>query len=81
MKTAVSLPDALFDEIDAAAQRMKMSRSGLIARAAREFLAKHATSTATDAWNQAIDKGGQPGDDPAAKALRRRTKQIVRRAS
>jgi predicted transcriptional regulator len=79
MKTAVSLPDELFDEIDAAARRMKMSRSGLLAKAAREFLAKHQTTNATEAWNQAIERGGQPGDDPAAKALRRRTKQIIRR--
>jgi predicted transcriptional regulator len=81
MKTAVSLPDELFDEIDAAARRMKMSRSGLLAKAAREFLAKQRQPDATDAWNRAIEKGGQPGDDPAAKELRRRTKQVIRRAS
>lgn len=81
MKTAVSLPDELFDEIEVAARRMKLSRSGLLAKAAREFLAKHQTVNPTEAWNRAIEKGGQPGDDQAAKAFRRRTKQIIRRGN
>ena len=41
MKTAISLPDALFRAGDALAKRMKLSRSELYARALAEFLAKH----------------------------------------
>lgn len=79
MKTAISLPDELFRELDARAKALKLSRSALLARAAREFLESHRPADdATEAWNRAIDRGGQPGDDPAAVLARRRTKAIVR---
>jgi predicted transcriptional regulator len=78
MKTAISLPDELFDEIEVCARTLKMSRSGLLAAAARDFLARRRhPSDATEAWNRAIAKGGQPGDDPAAAALRRYSKAVV----
>ena len=79
MKTAISLPDDLFRDIDARAKALKVSRSALLARAAREFLESHRPAEdATDAWNRAIERGGQPGDEPAAVLARRRTKAIVR---
>lgn len=79
MKTAISLPNELFEAIDACARDLEMTRSGLLARAAREFVARHQRGPdATEAWNRAIEKAGQPGEDPAAKAFRRRTKAIVR---
>lgn len=79
MKTAISLPEDVFREIDACAKRLKLSRSGLLAAAAREFVARHrGPSDATEAWNRAIAGAGQPGDDPAAGAFRRRSKAVVR---
>ena len=81
MKTAISLPDDLSAAIDAAARELKMSRSGLLAAAAREFLSTHRASEATDAWNRAIEKGGQPGGERGAQALRRRSKAVIRAAA
>lgn len=81
MKTAISLPDDVFREIDACARRFKLSRSGVLTAAAREFLARHPVSNdATEAWNRVIAAAGQPGSDPGAAAFRRRTKGVVRRA-
>jgi len=79
MKTAISLPDELSAAIDACARELKMTRSGLLAQAAREFVARRRRAPdPTEAWNQVIDKTGQPGDAPAARAFQRRTKAIVR---
>jgi len=79
MKTAISLPDELFHQVDTSARRLRVSRSALIARATSEFLARYADpADATKAWNRAIERGGQPGDDPAARAFRRRSKSVVR---
>lgn len=79
MKTAISLPDDLFEAIDARAKALKVSRSALLARAAREFLESHRPAEdPTEAWNRAIERGGQPGDEPAAVLARRRTKAVVR---
>lgn len=81
MKTAVSIPDELFRAIDASARELKLSRSALLARAAKEFLERHrAPVDATNAWNQALEHGGQPSEDEAAVAFMRRTKAVVRKA-
>lgn len=40
MKTAISIPDALFSAADALAARLGVSRSALYATAVAEFLAK-----------------------------------------
>jgi len=79
MKTAISLPDELSEAIDACARELKLTRSGLLAQAAREFVARRRTTPdPTAAWNQAIEKAGQPGEDPASAAFQRRTKAVVR---
>ncbi|HEX4622130.1 MAG TPA: hypothetical protein VH208_11235 [Myxococcaceae bacterium] len=79
MKTAISLPDTLFREIDDCARRLRLTRSGLLAIAARRFVAEHQSAAeATAAWNAAIARGGQPGDDPAARAMRKRSKAVIR---
>ena len=41
MKTAISLPDKLFETTDALARRLGLSRSQLVATALAEFVAKH----------------------------------------
>jgi metal-responsive CopG/Arc/MetJ family transcriptional regulator len=48
MKTAISLPDALFESADALAQRLGVSRSQLYATAVAEFLAKHQDTKVTE---------------------------------
>jgi predicted transcriptional regulator len=79
MKTAISIPDELFRQVDAYSRRLKLSRSRLFATAAREYLARHGSGpNATDAWNEAIAAAGQPGDDPAARAVRRRSHAAIR---
>jgi predicted transcriptional regulator len=82
VKIAISLPDDLFREIDARARALKLSRSAFLAKAARQLLAsERPAAEATDAWNAAIDRGGQPADEaPAARAMRR-TKAVVRASS
>jgi predicted transcriptional regulator len=79
LKTAISLPDDLSKAIDGCARELRLTRSGLLAEAAREFLARrrHAQDP-TEAWNRVIDKAGQPGDDPASAAFRRRTASVIR---
>ena len=81
MKTAISLPDDLFREIDSRARTLKLSRSAFLALAARELLERQSPAAdATEAWNRAIALGGQPGEEPAAVAAHRQTKAIIRGA-
>ena len=79
MKTAISIPDELFREVEVCSRRLKLSRSRLFATAAREYLARHsAADDPTEAWNQAIAEAGQPGEEPAALAARRRSKTVIK---
>ena len=57
MKTAVSIPDDLFAEADALARRQRRSRSGLYARALREYVDRHSPDSITAALNAACDEG------------------------
>jgi antitoxin MazE6 len=79
MKTAISIPDDLFREVEACSRRLKLSRSRLFATAAREYLARHGTAAdATVAWDLAIKQAGQPGEEPAAIAVRKRSHAVIR---
>jgi metal-responsive CopG/Arc/MetJ family transcriptional regulator len=81
MKTAISLPDELFHRIDRCCRQLKVSRSRLLADAAREYLARRREPIdATAAWNEVIAEAGQPGQEPAAIALRKRSKAALRAA-
>lgn len=45
MKTAISIPDPLFDEAEALAHRLHVSRSELYASALRAFVERHDEAT------------------------------------
>jgi metal-responsive CopG/Arc/MetJ family transcriptional regulator len=52
MKTAISVPDQLFQSADALAKRLGVSRSALYATAVAEFLAKHQDAKVTERLDQ-----------------------------
>ena len=52
MKTAISLPDPLFNAADALASRLGVSRSELYATALAEFVAKHTDAEVTARLNE-----------------------------
>jgi metal-responsive CopG/Arc/MetJ family transcriptional regulator len=71
MKTAVSVPDDVFEEAQRLARRMKKSRSRLFSDALREYVARHAPDEVTEAMNGALADVGQ-GTDPFVTAAARR---------
>lgn len=52
MKTAVSVPDEVFDEAEHLAKRLKISRSELYAKALAEFVSRHAPDAVTESFNR-----------------------------
>ncbi|MCI0485615.1 MAG: ribbon-helix-helix domain-containing protein [Blastocatellia bacterium] len=52
MKTAVSIPDDVFEQAERLARRMKKSRSELFSQAVVEYLARHAPDHVTETMNQ-----------------------------
>jgi predicted transcriptional regulator len=71
MKTAISVPDEVFDRAEVAAKRLNVSRSELYSRALAEYLARHTPDEVTAALDSAIAEQGQPTDEFAIRAGRR----------
>lgn len=71
MKTAVSIPDDVFEEADRLARRTQKSRSRLFTDALREYVARHAPDEVTEAMNRVVDDVGEPSDPFVAAAARR----------
>lgn len=71
MKTAVSIPDDIFEKVERFARRAKRSRSEVFSAALREYMARHAPDEITDAINRAVDEIGDQTDEFVAAASRR----------
>lgn len=55
MKTAISLPDDMFDRAERLAERLDLSRSELYRRALEEYLARHAPDRVTERLDRVAD--------------------------
>ena len=59
MKTAVSVPDDVFESAERLARRERRSRSEVYSAALREYVARHSPDEITDALNRVVaDVGG-----------------------
>ena len=56
MKTAISLPDAVFRAAERQAKRAGKSRSQLYAEALAEYLSRHAPDEVTAAMDRVVDQ-------------------------
>jgi metal-responsive CopG/Arc/MetJ family transcriptional regulator len=59
MKTAVSVPNDVFEQAERLARRAGRSRSDVYSAALREYLARHATDELTATINAVIDDLGE----------------------
>lgn len=68
MKTAVSLPDPIFEAAEDVARQLGMSRSQLYAEAVQAYVRAHREEGVTEALNRVYDS--EPSElDPAVAAL------------
>ena len=71
MKTAVSIPDEVFEKVERFARRAKRSRSEVFSAALQEYIARHAPDEVTDAINRALEDIPEQKDEFVAAASRR----------
>jgi metal-responsive CopG/Arc/MetJ family transcriptional regulator len=71
MKTAVSIPDEVFQQAEELARRTETSRSALYARALAEYVARHTPDQITEAMNRVCDQVGLGADPFTSVAARR----------
>ncbi len=72
MKTAVSIPDDVFQDADRIARRSKKSRSQLYSDALREYVARHSPDEITETMNRVVNSLDEP-IDPFVRSAGRRT--------
>jgi metal-responsive CopG/Arc/MetJ family transcriptional regulator len=73
MKTAVSLPDAVFRAAERYAKRAQKSRSQLYAEALSEYLARHSPDAVTEDMNAVVDQLADSGRDAFVSRASHRT--------
>ena len=71
MKTAVSIPDDVFEGAERLARRTKKSRSQLFSDAVKEYVARHAPEDVTDAMDRVCAELGNPKDEFVTSATHR----------
>lgn len=71
MKTAVSIPDDVFEKAERFARRAKRSRSEVFSAALREYIARHSPDEVTVAINQALENIDEQKDEFVGAAARR----------
>jgi metal-responsive CopG/Arc/MetJ family transcriptional regulator len=72
MKTAISIPDEVFEGAERLARRTKKSRSQLYSDAVKEYVARHAPEDVTDAMDRVCAGLGRPPADTFVSAAARR---------
>ena len=76
MKTAISIPDKVFEEAERLAERLQTSRSQLYARALAEFVARHDDDQIAAAMNRVVDELGPAVDDFTREVARQTLRRV-----
>ena len=71
MKTAISIPDEVFERAEQLARRTKKSRSRLFSDAVKEYVARHGREEVTEAMNRVCAEVGHSTDRFVSSAARR----------
>jgi metal-responsive CopG/Arc/MetJ family transcriptional regulator len=75
MKTAISVPDDVFESAERLARRERRSRSEIYSTAVREYVARHSPDEITDALNRVV---AEVGSSPEAFVVRAGTRILER---
>lgn len=75
MKTAISIPDDLFEAAEKMAKRLKISRSELYQRAVTHFLQQQGSDIVRESLDRVYSKKSNRGLDPLVRAI---SEQIIR---
>jgi predicted transcriptional regulator len=81
MKTAISIPDALFQAADQLAARLGLSRSELYARAVADWVAQHQADAVTAQLNAVYGVPAAPTSEVAPPLARAQARALRRAAA
>jgi hypothetical protein len=79
MKTAVSIPDDVFEKGEKAAKRLKMSRSELYAKALEAYVVAHTPDAITESWNAMLAEMAPEEIEEDLRVVRAAARQTLKR--
>ncbi len=77
VKTAISLPEELFAEVDRLAKAMKVPRSRIFVMAVEAFLERERNRALLEALNQAYAEDWTEDEERQFQALKRRQREVA----
>jgi metal-responsive CopG/Arc/MetJ family transcriptional regulator len=77
IKTAISVNKPLFEEVDALAHEMEVSRSQLFSLAAKEYIQRHRSHKIMEAINTAYNDTPDANEEALQKQMRRKQRKMV----
>lgn len=77
IKTAISIQERLFEQADALAREMNISRSRLFVLALQEFIQRYQNQKLLDEINSAYKDELDPGEANRLRSMRRRQHRLV----
>jgi metal-responsive CopG/Arc/MetJ family transcriptional regulator len=77
VKTAISMPKSLFDQVDDLAKELQVPRSQVFALAVEELIRKHENRRILAALNEVYEHASGPDDDALHRAMQRQQKRVV----
>ena len=78
VKTAISLQESLFEQVEALADEMKISRSRVFALAVEDFVRRHQNRRLLERINDAYTDIPDPAEETLRQRMRRQHRRIVR---
>jgi antitoxin MazE6 len=77
IKTAISIQEALFKQAESLARDMKLSRSGLFARALEEYIRRHHNRRLLDQINEAYADAPTQTEQKYLRKMSRRHRKLL----
>jgi metal-responsive CopG/Arc/MetJ family transcriptional regulator len=78
IKTAISIEKPLFEEIDALAEEMDVSRSHFFTMAAREFIQRRKSQKLLDAINAAYKDSPDRGEEELTEKMKFKYRRLLK---
>jgi len=77
VKTAISMPERLFEDLEAAAKEMQLSRSQVFAQAVKEFLRERENRRILEQLNQVYAEGPDEEEQQYLERMKARYRRII----
>ena len=77
VKTAISIRESLFDQVNDLAEELQIPRSRLFTLAVEEFIERFESRSIFKALNEVYDEAPDPGEDALQEGMRRQQRQLV----